>query len=276
MNLIDIVGRKTHGEPPDKLPWDDPEFSERMLREHLSQAHDMASRHAETIEAQVAWIDERVLDGPSRVLDLGCGPGLYTQRLAKVGHRCRGIDYSPASIEYAERQVQESGPAIEYVRGDVRDAPYEGPHDLVMMLFGEFNVFSESDARIIAQKARDSLAPGGRLLLEYQTLDSIRSEGQQGPRWYTTESGLFADRSHIVLEEHRWDESARTRHATYYVIDTETALVERYGEKMRAYEEAELKALLLDCGFEDPTTDDTFVPYSDGGPLQAMLATVPL
>jgi len=33
-----------------KIPWDDPDFSRRMLAEHLSQEHDMASRRVE-------WID---------------------------------------------------------------------------------------------------------------------------------------------------------------------------------------------------------------------------
>jgi predicted TPR repeat methyltransferase len=40
---------------------------------------------------------------PQRILDLGCGPGLYTQRLASLGHTCVGIDISPASIAYARR-----------------------------------------------------------------------------------------------------------------------------------------------------------------------------
>jgi 2-polyprenyl-3-methyl-5-hydroxy-6-metoxy-1,4-benzoquinol methylase len=87
-----------------KLPWDDPAFSERMLREHLSQLHDGASRRIVLIEHHVAWMHGEVLESkPQRILDLGCGPGLYTQRLASLGHTCVGIDISPASIAYAGR-----------------------------------------------------------------------------------------------------------------------------------------------------------------------------
>jgi 2-polyprenyl-3-methyl-5-hydroxy-6-metoxy-1,4-benzoquinol methylase len=87
-----------------KIPWDDPEFSERMLREHLSQDHDMASRRVEWIDKQVAWIHAAVLSGrESQILDLGCGPGFYAHRLATLGHDCLGIDFGPASIEYASR-----------------------------------------------------------------------------------------------------------------------------------------------------------------------------
>ena len=80
MNLPDLVRRTTVPVPwdeGDNIPWHDPDFSRRMLREHLSQAHDAASRRTETIDQHVAWIHQTLLrDRPTRILDLGCGPGL--------------------------------------------------------------------------------------------------------------------------------------------------------------------------------------------------------
>lgn len=82
-----------------KIPWDDPAFSARMLREHLSQEHDRASRRFAGIDAHVSWLHRTFLgSAPSRILDLGCGPGFYTSRLARLGHRCVGVDFSPASV----------------------------------------------------------------------------------------------------------------------------------------------------------------------------------
>jgi hypothetical protein len=46
-----------------KIPWNDPAFSRRMLAEHLSQSHDMASRRVEWIDRQVEWIDKNLLAG---------------------------------------------------------------------------------------------------------------------------------------------------------------------------------------------------------------------
>jgi len=74
MNLLEIVRRPQPPEPwaeGEKIPWNDPEFSKRMLREHLSQAHDHASRRLGIIDAHVGWIHSALLGGrPSRVLDL--------------------------------------------------------------------------------------------------------------------------------------------------------------------------------------------------------------
>jgi len=113
LKLLDVVHR--HGDPKpwaegEKIPWNDPDFSRRMLNEHLSQEHDAASRRFETIDNHVKWIHGQVLKAnPTRVLDLGCGPGLYTNRLAKLGHHCVGIDFSPASIACAREQAEEAG-----------------------------------------------------------------------------------------------------------------------------------------------------------------------
>lgn len=128
MKLIDIIHRQSNPQPwseGEKIPWNDPAFSKRMLKEHLSQAHDAASRRSETIDAQVDWIHQVVLKGrPSRILDLGCGPGLYTSRLADLGHSCTGIDFSPASIAYAKEQATARNLHCLYTEADIRSAEY--------------------------------------------------------------------------------------------------------------------------------------------------------
>ena len=138
MKLIDIIHRQSNPQPwseGEKIPWNDPAFSKRMLKEHLSQAHDAASRRSETIDAQVDWIHQVVLKGrPSRILDLGCGPGLYTARLAGLGHTCTGIDFSPASIAYAKEQAVARNLDCQYTEADIRSAKYGSGYDLVMSI----------------------------------------------------------------------------------------------------------------------------------------------
>ena len=88
-----------------------------MLKEHLSQEHDAASRRAAIIDGQVAWIHDHLLQGnPTRILDLCCGPGLYANRLARLGHRCVGIDFSPASIAYARERSEAGGLSCTYIQ----------------------------------------------------------------------------------------------------------------------------------------------------------------
>jgi len=60
-----------------RLPWGDPEFSARILAEHLDQRHDLASRRRAVIDAQADWLAGFVAPG-GRVLDLECGPGTWS------------------------------------------------------------------------------------------------------------------------------------------------------------------------------------------------------
>jgi SAM-dependent methyltransferase len=273
-SLLDIVRRNAVPEPwseGEKIPWNDPGFSARMLKEHLSQDHDAASRRFETIDRHVAWIHETVLGGEStHVLDLGCGPGLYTGRLAKLGHTCVGIDFGPASISHAVAEAERAELACTYYLADVREADYGEGYGLAMMIYGEINVFRPEDARLILRKARAALAPGGKLLLEPHTFEAVKHEGHKAPSWYTSSSGLFSDAPHLVLSESFWDEEPAATTHRHYVIDAATAEVERHVETMQAYTEAGYRSLIADCGFgeiafydslagDDPEADPTLV-----------------
>jgi SAM-dependent methyltransferase len=255
MDLLGILHRNPKPEPwaeGEKIPWNEPGFSRRMLGEHLSQEHDWASRRAVTIQKHVDWIHRKVLFGrPSRILDLGCGPGLYTSRLAMLGHACTGIDFSPASIEYARDYSQKGHLRCSYQLEDLRKADFGSGYDLAMFIYGEFNVFTLQDARRILQKAHQAIQPQGSLLLEFHTFEVVRQMGLQAPSWYSSDSGLFSDRPHLYLQENFWDEGRSVATMRYFIVDTQTSQVTRYASSMQAYTDKQYRELLEECGFQN-------------------------
>jgi SAM-dependent methyltransferase len=253
LKLMDIIRRQRIPKPwveGEKIPWSDPEFSNRMLCEHLSQAHDAASRRFEIIEKHVAWIHDHVLKGnPARILDLGCGPGLYTNRLARLGHQCVGIDFSPASIAYAREQAEAANLDCEYFHQDIRTADYGSGYGLVMSIFGEFNVFRPGEAKEILAKAWRALAPDGFLLLEPHTFEKVVALGGEPAAWHSAEKGLFSERPHLFLQENFWDAENRAAIQRYYVVDAATGEVALHSSTMQAYTNDSYRALLTECGF---------------------------
>lgn len=253
-----------------KIPWDDPDFSRRMLAEHLSQDHDLASRKKETIDAQVRWIHENIAGGsPAGVLDMGCGPGLYVECLMKRGYTCRGIDFSPASIAHARSRV---GDKAVFIEGDVRYADFGHDHDLAMMLFGELNVFSPDECRALLKKAGEALVPGGTLLIEVHTFETIKRAGEAPNSWYRSGpgiQGLFSDDPHICLIENHWFEHLNTARQTFFIIDAAQGGVTSYRNTTKAWTEEEYEALLAEAGFTDitrrtdwPVTNEDFILFS--------------
>ena len=254
MNLMDLLQRNPQPEPwaeGEKIPWNEPGFSRRMLREHLSQEYDWASRRGITIEKHVDWIHQKILSGlPARILDLGCGPGFYTSRLAKLGHECTGLDFSPASIEYARDYAQNANLHCSYQLEDIRKAGFGSGYDLAMFIFGEFNVFTPQDARRILQKVYQAIQTKGSLLLEVHTFEVVRQVGLQASSWYSSDSGLFSDRPHLCLQENFWDEDRSVATQRYFIVDAQTGRVTRYASSMQAYTEDQYRNVLEECGFQ--------------------------
>lgn len=240
-----------------KIPWNDADFSQRMLENHLSQEHDWASRKLAVIERQVDWLCSQ-LAPDAQVLDLGCGPGFYTQLLAKRGFCCTGVDFSPASITYAQQQAQTAGLDIDYQLLDVRSYRPTKKFDFIMMTFGELNVFSAADAKSLLKHCANWLTPNGKLLVEVHSFDEVKRQGQAEPSWQRHSQGLFLDAPHLLLTEHAWDEALQTSSTLFWVIE-ENGKVTRFGSRMQAWQDEEYLQLLNECGFNKIQRIDTAV-----------------
>jgi SAM-dependent methyltransferase len=253
LKLLDVVRRQSVPKPwaeGEKIPWDAPGFSRRMFNEHLSQKHDAASRRFEVIDSHVRWIHGQVLEGnTTQILDLGCGPGLYTSRLARLGHRCVGIDFSPASIAYAREQAEKEGIECTYIQQDIRTADYGEGYGLVMLVFGELNVFRPGEARDILEKAYRALVPNGFLLLEPHTLAAVVKIGEQPSSWYSVEKGLFSDEPHLCLQESFWDGEVNVAIERFYIVNALTGEVARHSASTQAYTDGQYRSMLVECGF---------------------------
>ena len=246
-----------------RLPWDDPGFSERMLAEHLSQQHDLASRRLPTIDEHVAWIHEEVLDGePSDVVDLCCGPGLYTHRLAALGHTCTGIDFSPAAIRHARRIAERDGVACAYRREDVLEADTGVGRDLVMLLFGDLDTFPPDDAARVLASAGRALDPGGTLLLEVHVRAVVEAMGTAPPGREEVAAGLFSPEPHTLDTSGWWDPETGIAVRRFRVTAPPAAAVDHI-VTTQARDAAGYAPMLEAAGFESPARYESFGSAAD-------------
>jgi SAM-dependent methyltransferase len=71
-------------------------------------------------------------------LDMACGTGRITTKLAEVGLRCTGIDTSNAMLEYAKQKAKNRGLRITYLHRDMRAFSLRKKFDLITMAGNSF------------------------------------------------------------------------------------------------------------------------------------------
>ncbi len=247
------------------LPWNDAGFSERMLRQHLDQGHGAASRPVREIRAQVdtlmEWLDLRP---GSRLLDVTCGPGLYAAEFAGRGVHVTGIDFGPASIDYARRKC--AGLACEFVLGDVREMSWPaGWFDAAIYLYGQFTVLKPDESRDVLQRISNALRPGGRLLLE--VLDESRFDKQNSNWWYTDRGGLWGDFPYLHLGERAWDPIQKAAVERFHIVNLDSGEVRAYGLSDQTYCIEEMHELLEGAGLTPTATCPGWagLPLKDAG-----------
>ncbi len=117
------------------------------------EGHEFVFEHGADV---VALLDP--VDG-ERVLDLGCGTGHLTTRIAGSGADTIGIDASEEML----RQARTVAPDCEFVRADARAVPFDRSFDAV---FSNAVLHWIPDQDAVLGSVRDALRPGGRLVAE--------------------------------------------------------------------------------------------------------------
>lgn len=103
----------------------------------------------------------------ARVLDVCCGPGVFTAPLARRGYATTGVDRSAAMLELAAKACRANSADARLVAADVLDFAEPGAYDVVLNLFTSFGYFERpADNVQVLRNMHACLAPGGQLLLD--------------------------------------------------------------------------------------------------------------
>jgi SAM-dependent methyltransferase len=191
-----------------ELDWGDPVMNRRLLREHLDQNHDGASRRIPVIERQVARLARLIAPPPARVLDAACGPGLYAVRLARRGWSVAGVDTGGAVLRHARRLAREAGVDIDLRRADLRELELDAEFDAVILVYFILEGFPGREQVAVLRRLAAGLRPGGRLVAELR----VRPDQPPGrlTGWDVVPRSLLSDRRHLLLTDTVYDERRRT------------------------------------------------------------------
>jgi ubiquinone/menaquinone biosynthesis C-methylase UbiE len=214
--------------------WHESFFGENWLRIALSIPDERADQQTDFV------VEALGLEPGARLLDLACGHGRHSARLARRGFAVTGLDVSESSLVIA----RETEPGAEYVVGDMRELPLEdASFDAAINLFTAFGYFEDEadDQRVLHEVAR-VLRPGGSFLI-----DTINPPGLfgrfRGRHWDRLDDDT------LILEEHEYD-VATGRMKTDWTLIFADGDRRELRHSVRAYTAPELGRLLSAAGLD--------------------------
>lgn len=229
--------------------WTDPHTAERMLAYHLDETADAASRNHAFLDRSAEWIASHFgLGAGAKVADLGCGPGLYAQRLARAGLDVTGVDFSANSLNHARRAAADERLDIEYIEADY--LTFETAHcfDLIMMIMCDFCALSPAQRAILLRKFHSMLADGGAVLLDVYSPRMFESRDETATYAPNLMDGFWsADEYFGFLNTFKYD-------VERVLLDKYT-IVERHRTRrvfnwLQCFAPPEIEREFADCGME--------------------------
>jgi len=181
--------------------WTDKHIASQMLSAHLNPDIDAASYSPKRRERVQSFLYDRLVLSPGKkLIDLGCGPGLYAKYFAQNSIIVTGIDISENSIEYAKKSAAEEGLNIEYLVKDYRNSFGIDCFDAAICVWEDYGVLPPKDRVTFLKNVYDSLHKGGKFALDVLS-DSVWDSFNEDSSWYTSESGFFRAYPHTVLHK---------------------------------------------------------------------------
>ncbi len=135
---------------------------------------------------------------PGRFIELGCGGGTASARLAALGYQVVGVDIAQGAVDYAKRRFEGFGPGLSFRQGDVL-APLEG-----LGLFdyafdrGCFHTLPPERREVYASNLAAVLRRGGRAFIKVFSRDE---PGQWGPHRFAPGEVARELSNYFELEE---------------------------------------------------------------------------
>jgi SAM-dependent methyltransferase len=229
--------------------WEDPYISKQLLKFHLDSDCGLASRSPEVIDKTVKWMVDNYLKKTDKILDIGCGPGLYTTRLARLAFNVTGLDFSKNSIEYARTEAEKENFKIDYIHGSYLDMDFKNEFDVITIIFCDFGALTNSERDVLLQNVYRALKPGGKFIFDIYT-ESPTDQEKNHRTWDYNENAFWAEEKHIALSQNFYYPEEKVGLSQHIVL-TEDDNIKDYRFFNHNYDEKTISTVLKNNGFKN-------------------------
>ena len=208
----------------------------------------LAARFWRAAAAAMAEDDMQVVrrllpDPPASVLDVPCGDGRLTTRLAAAGYEVTGVDLIASEVEHARRAAAAAGVEARFEVGDLRALPDVGASTRSSAGATPSATSSPAETARSLAGMRAVLRPGGRLVLESMTVAESFLVGDFKPSAEWEYGGIrLSATNHYRVAESRLESEFTFEDADGHVEHSRAAHhVHTSGEVVRLLQQAGLR-----------------------------------
>lgn len=215
-NVMHDLQRPKKFEHSHNLYWRDPHIAKYILAGHLDPLNDMASRNFAFINKSVNFIEQkaRKYDCQS-IVDYGCGPGLYAERLARKGFNVTGIDFSNHSIQHAKRSAKNKGLNITYRDENYLHVTDKDKYDFATLIYCDYGSLPpEQRAKLLSNIWR-SLKCDGVFLLDVLTIHKYNNFIEKQNWIRRNGGGMWSPEPHVeFIQNIKYDDDIALEQTT--------------------------------------------------------------
>jgi len=266
MNITDIVSKTEKPiiyEKGTAFMWTDKHISKQLLNIHLNPDINLGSRKKSTIEKTANWIlNTQKEKGKLAILDLGCGPGLYTEIFAEKGHKVTGIDISKKSIEYAKKSAENKKLDITYLNSSYLEVDLKSDkYDLVVLIYTDLGVLTPTERESLLEMIFRILKKGGTFI--FDVLKDREIEKKTSPKtWEVSNIGFWKESPYLALSESFLYQKEKVILFQHNIIDTEEN-IETYRFWTHFFSQTDVKKMLDAHNFIDINFKEDILPEGD-------------
>ena len=242
--------------------WANEHTSKQMLEYHLNEAINVSSRNRNFVERSTEWIVSHFgVDEKTTIADFGCGPGLYTTKLADQNATVTGIDFSKNSLKYAQQVAEQKSLKINYVHTNYLDFETTQRFDLITMIMCDFCALSPAQRKIMLSKFSTLLKKNGAVLLDVYSLNSFNEKKESAIYELNQLNGFWSPEDYYCfVNTFKYDKEKVTLDKYTIIEESKTRIVYnwlQYFSMESLSEEFEMNGLKIES-FYSNVAGDTF------------------
>ncbi|MEK5039029.1 class I SAM-dependent DNA methyltransferase [Sporosarcina sp. FSL K6-3457] len=195
-----------------------------------------------------------------RVLDIGCGTGLLSVKLAKIGAKVTGIDLSAEMLAVAEGRAKALSLPVQFIEQPMQQLAGFTGFDLAVIAIDSLNYLADQeDVQATFQQIYASLAVGGALVFDVHSTFKTDVIFMEGP--FTFDDGRIA----YIWETEEGEQPHSVDSELAFFIQEANGLYRRFDEvhSQRTFAVHDYVEMLMEAGF---SVERIFADWEDEPP----------